>query len=200
MAKIFHKDAWSGGSYELMLELGPHPYPRNARVLEALWSYPKLEGCYAVRDIEPDQQTQIPYQECGDECYGVATLAPSQRVACRASILEDLEGSDWLDLTIDLGALGSVYPVGGFPFADMENARSWQEPFDKWLAAIGHYIYSLVPFSYGFVGFELDYGLNGSPRNAAEIRKQGIPLDRYAGYLFPVDGQLEWYPANYALI
>ena len=58
-----NKDSWSGGFYELALELGnysdEYSDKRIASALKAFWSYPLLNGVYLRRDREPAQQQCI---------------------------------------------------------------------------------------------------------------------------------------------
>lgn len=47
------KDAWSGGSYELCLELVDRERETLDRMLKAIWELPQFEGFYAHRNVEP---------------------------------------------------------------------------------------------------------------------------------------------------
>jgi hypothetical protein len=58
--RIFtRQDSWTGGSYDLAIELGARDDERLSLTLDALWSFPGLDGCYEFFDREPHQQARV---------------------------------------------------------------------------------------------------------------------------------------------
>ncbi|HNB53433.1 MAG TPA: hypothetical protein PK530_15885 [Anaerolineales bacterium] len=59
MSPLFTQDdTWSGGFYELVLELPASSTVGAKNALAQLWAHPSLMGCYLRRDVEPANQTQ----------------------------------------------------------------------------------------------------------------------------------------------
>ena len=186
---------WWGGFYEIEMRLGPHSEERVALALESLWSHPSLEGCYLRRDQEPDvQKTVNPREHAGEgHLYGIASLPDGAKICCGTYVLR-MQGEDgnplanFLGFYVPLASLGTVYEVGAYPFADAEQARVWVDELNSWLADLGKSVYSRINFEGALIGFEVDFTAAGA------IRGEGIPAERYEGYLWPVSGRLEWYP------
>ena len=124
--------------------------------------------------------------------YGIATLPNGKRVACGTCPVRLDDGSDWLDLYIPLGALGKAHPIGPYLFNEDEaSCKGWQVPLDNWLVELGKLVFSVVPFKLGLIGWEVS-----GHTYAREILEKGIPEQRYVGYLWPHEGELEWHPPN----
>ena len=189
------RQAWVGGFYELSLQIRPHSDEKLFEALKTLWQHPALEGCYLKRDIEPVNQKRMAPSlplESPERLYGLATLHSEERITCGSVILPDHLGSDWLDFYVPLGSLSTVYEVAAYPF-DMDEVSSdtWQTPIDTWLWSIGSFIFQRAPFQLGLIGFEIFADIS-----AEHIEENGIPTQRPIGYLWPVDGQLQYYPRN----
>jgi len=54
-----YPDAWSGGYYELAMELGSRSDERLRSALATLWAYGGLDGCYLDSTLEPWQQRRV---------------------------------------------------------------------------------------------------------------------------------------------
>jgi hypothetical protein len=204
MSYFTNKDSWSGGFYELALELGnysdTYSDERITSALKVLWSYPLLTGVYLQRDREPSQQQCISIHNCTthptqNHLQGLAALSDKIQVACGTfTVREEEDGSDWLVFYIPLGTLVDVYPIiGGYPFGstDEESCKSWQVSINDWLVELGKYIFKLVKFRLGIVGFEVS-----GETYAQDLSEKGIPEQRYEGYLLPAIDSLRWYPPN----
>ncbi|HST53308.1 MAG TPA: hypothetical protein VLJ61_14955 [Pyrinomonadaceae bacterium] len=191
-------ETWFGGYYELAIEVGGRSGERLLSALKAVWSHPALEGCYLDRDKEPHEQRRVSVPPALAEpthLQGLALLPNGQKVACGTCLIREEDGPDWLDFYMPMGTLGDVYEVGGYPF-DMTSAthREWQTPVDEWLKGIGEWVFSSVPFSLGLIGFEVS-----GDAYAAQVSKEGVPAERYFGYLVPEGRKLKWYPPNVRL-
>jgi hypothetical protein len=186
-------NSWNGGFYELALE-----YPANdpnglAAGLEHLWNVSAIEGCYLDHTREPENQSRLRFQQAlidHGHLYGIATLPNGKRVACGTSCLRNYEGLDWLVFYCPMGALAQVYPVAGFPF-DRAHSESWRTEIDGWLSNIGIKLFEDAPFRLGLIGFEVS-----DETSSEEVKKTGIPQQRYDGFLVPKLGHVTWYPPN----
>jgi len=107
-----------------------------------------------------------------------ANLPNSARAACGTSVcrLQDENGhcARFLGVLPTDGALGRTYPLGGYPFADADQAATWRVPLDEWLVELGRYLYERVPFRLALLGFEVDF------RNVSAdfVQRNGIPAER----------------------
>ncbi len=196
-------DSWTGGFYELALELGnysdKYSDERINSALKVLWSYPLLNGIYLQRDREPSQQQCISIHNwiiplTQNHLQGLAALSDKIQVACGTCTVREEDGSDWLVFYIPLGTLVDIYPIiGGYPFGstDEKFCKQWQEPIDNWFIELGKYVFNVVEFRLGLVGFDVS-----GEAYSQELSKQGIPEERYRGYLLPETDLLAWYPPN----
>jgi hypothetical protein len=181
---------WSGGYYELAMEVGSSDDARLQAVLGALWSAADVQGCFGHRDREPEEQAPVPctvgsLTDFG-HLHGQVRLPTGQLVVCGAvAIRGGDESGDWLDFYVPLGALdhaGLAYEDGR-PFF-----RS--DVMDDWLAAVGTETYRSAPFSLGVIGFEVS-GCTDASTLAGEL-----PRTRDIGYLLPQGGVLHYGAAN----
>jgi hypothetical protein len=148
--------------------------------------------------------------------YGTVTLPSGHRLACglltihedgsvvtasigggKVSMKRSRPGQrrDWLNLYIDLGALGRLDPrVGLFPMMlpdDPEETWAWRRPIDDWMADIGSRTYRVTPFRMGVIGPEFLFDIK------ADQLRNGIPSRHGYAFLWPVDGEVVYYPATY---
>ena len=185
-----HLDAWAGGSYELRVLLGSANDARLEHALVALWAHSALDGCYLDRTREPPEQPRLaPGKHVGLEStlLGVATLEESEAIACSTHVVREDGGSDWIYLAIPMGSLGRILPVGAFPFDDGHDL-SWRALVDDWLRNLAERLFEAVPFRLGLLGW-IDDG-----DDAEEVIENGVPDERWVGYLVPDSSSLRWYP------
>jgi hypothetical protein len=188
---------WTGGFYELSLEVGDRDDDRLQRALTALWGAAAITGCYRRRDREPADQVAAPVtvaslQEFG-HLHGIARTPLGGSVVCGCFSTRFDDAEDWLTLYLPLGALTRADPrVGAFPFGPDGEARSltWRTSLDTWLAGVANEVFRQVGFRLGLIGFEVDH------TTAAELGGE-VPGQRWNGYLLPVDGRLSYTPANH---
>ncbi|WP_234360321.1 hypothetical protein [Streptomyces sp. DSM 15324] len=181
---------WSGGYYELAMEVGSSDDAQLQAVLSALWSAADVHGCFGRRDREPEEQDAVPctvgsLAEFG-HLHGQVRLPTDQLVVCGCvAIRGGDECGDWLDFYVPLGALdhaGLAY-WDGQPFF-----RS--NVMDDWLAAIGTETFKSASFSLGVIGFEVS-GCTDASTLAGEM-----PQTRGIGYLLPQGEVLHYGAAN----
>ncbi|MDQ2645541.1 MAG: hypothetical protein M3020_17115 [Myxococcota bacterium] len=91
-----------------------------------------------------------------------------------------------------MSALGTAFPVGGFPF-DNDDHHRWRAIVDTWLGDLGRYIFQHSPYRVGLVGFETSGALR-----AADLAESGIPQSRCMGVLVPSVDAVEWHPRTEA--
>ncbi len=186
---------WTGGFYELSLEIGDRDDERLQRALTALWRAAAITGCYPSRDREPADQIAVPVTVASldlGHLRGIARPPLGAPVVCGCFATRVDDAEDWLTLYLPLGALARVdRRVGGFPFGPDGEPRSltWRTSLDAWLAGVATEVFRHVDFRLGLIGFEVDH------TTAAELGG-GVPEPRWNGYLLPVGGQLSYTPAN----
>src|SRR5213596_2042006 len=114
MQQLFtHEDAWSGGFYELAIELPETSKTTLREALTQLWAYPALEGCFSRPDIEPSNQSKVSSSDIDYEGhrYGIA-IFPNRKMSCCGSFWGDYQDRGcWITLYLPLGSLSQVYPV-----------------------------------------------------------------------------------------
>lgn len=185
-------DTWSGGYFELAIENGSRDDERLREAVAALWKHPSLVGCYLDVNREPQHQRQLAaeLQPIETKLYGVATTPIGHEVACISIPLRFEAGIDWLYFSIPLGSLARVYRIGTYPFDD-ETSRDWILSVSEWFAKIGKSVFASTPFQLGVIGWEADDFLD-----VPKVKQDGVPDERWVGYLWPRNGELHWYAPN----
>lgn len=193
--------AWSGGHYELLIDLGGgEPAPGQvAAAAAALWAHPVLDGPYPRRDLEPGRQVRT--DPASGRGHGVATMADGVLVPCASYSLSSIPGflpdgepypPDVLVFYLPLGSLSRrVWPqINGFPFAPGQDTRPWQEPLEDWFAGIAVHIYARARFKLAVTDFEIDvaYDLWRSWGDGT------VPADRRIDLHLGSGAQLERFP------
>jgi hypothetical protein len=187
-------DAWSGGSFEILMFLGRVDRLRVRNLLAALWGLPSLEGCWRDGNAEPEAGTRrypsAGELESGGVLRGLAELPNGCRCPCSSAVVTDDDGS-WVYFGMPLGSLGRCYPVGAYPFEDATD-RSWVGSLSEWLADIGRGVYSAMPFRAAVTGFLTTMEVD----EIRGITSGEIPTAKWNGYLRPEATGLAWYPPN----
>lgn len=185
------QDVWTGGFYELGLELPDQDDATTAQALAALWGNPHLSGCFAHNDIEPPQQVALTLENLPVQgyLYGFAILGDGQDCVCGSYTTHFADEGCWLDFYLPLGALAKIFPMSGYPFDDVTpQLEQTLKAINEWLRTLAEDIYQHRPFSFGTIGFETDF----STVKAQTLR--AIPQQRWDGLLIPTDDRLRWYP------
>lgn len=195
---------WCGGHYGIEIDLGPPSDERVAAALKAFWSLPSVNGCYLNREQPLESQIKLDPGEHLTESrlYGTAIPTFGASVVCGTFTcrLQNENGvieRDLLSFYVPLGSLSKIYPVGAYPFSDAERASEWRQPLDDWLVEAGRFVFDRVRFQLALVGFEVDF-----PKVTPKaVERDGVPTNRYDGYLWQRGSALEWYPpTNFELI
>ncbi|MFG1674673.1 hypothetical protein [Micromonospora sp. NPDC049282] len=188
---------WTGGFYELAIEVGDTDDERLDRVLGALWRAAGIRGCQLDRDREPDESIAVPPARSSvvgsDHLYGRVDLPGGARIVCGVYVTREDRGSDWVDFYLPTGALARVDArLGGFPFFDDGGPRSLdrRRPIDDWLARVGAEMYDDVGFRLRLIGYEVF----GDP-DVEEPFDRADPPARF-GYLFPESTGVRYVPAT----
>jgi hypothetical protein len=119
-------------------------------------------------------------------------LPNGSRVTCGTCVIREDDGPDWLDFYLPLGSLGRAYPAGWFPFgSEADWPGPWRQEVEEWLAGVGLAVAQAVPFRLGLIGFEVS-----GQAYASDIACQGIPAERFIGYLWPSASSVEYHRRN----
>lgn len=188
------REAWLNGFYLLIIDLEERSDDHSRAALEAVQSYPLLDGWYLEREKEPHEQPRV--QNAGGDLrnhrYGVFALPNGKKVPCGCFIYHQEYEPDWLEFFIPLAALDKIYPTGSFPFGVSQGYTDWEREVDLALFEMARHIYSQVPFPAGIIGFE--------PRvdDLETIYYSGVsgipPENLWNGYLWAGKNGLEWHP------
>jgi hypothetical protein len=198
------EETWRGGHYGIEIELGSPSDDRLMAALEAFWSLPSVNGCYTNHDRPVKSQVKVvPGQYVNHiRLYGTAILPSGAGVACGTFTcrLQNEAGvvtRDLLSFYLPLGSISRIYPVGSYPFGDLVRAMEWRTPLDQWFVQLGTALYERVRFPLALIGWEVDF-----PNVTAEtVKRNGVPAERYDGYLVQTGNGLEWYPpTNFEII
>lgn len=183
-------DAWSGGFFELALELGPRSDERLRNALCELWRHPSLAGCYLERDLEPEDQATVDPRTLDfyEQALGVADIPGVGKTCCLSFVVREDDGPDWLTLAVPMGSLSEVVFTGAYPFEDGTDL-SWRLLMYDWLRQVAAAVFEAVPFQLGLIEHEAS-----GEFHAEDLRRNGIPDERWVGYLWPGNKGLEWYP------
>ncbi|ANZ43495.1 hypothetical protein BBK82_42540 [Lentzea guizhouensis] len=187
---------WTGGFYELSLEIGDRDDERLQGALTALWRAAGITGCSGSRDREPADQDAVPVTVASLEefghLHGTARTPLSGPVVCGCFSTRFDDGEDWLTLYLPLGALAKAdRRIGAFPFGSDGATRSlaWRAALDTWLAGVADEVFRQAGFRLGLIGFEVDHV------TAADLGGV-VPDERWDGYLLPAGGHVRYTPAN----
>lgn len=190
-------DNWSGGFYELAIELGERSDRRLGHALDALWRAARVQGCYGSRDREPHELETVPCTVESLERFGhlrgLVKLPEGPLMVCGAVAIREDQGADWLDFYLPVGALERADGrVAAFPFGDDGDVSSmvWRQTIDVWLSDVGAQVYAAVDYQLGLIGWEASgqvhaKDLDGDP-----------PAPRAFGYLLAGDRELRYLPAT----
>jgi hypothetical protein len=196
-ADLRDSENFTGGFYELAIELASGSDDRLDRVLDVLWRCAGIDGCFRrlPGPLEAVPRT-LASLEGDSHLYGVVLLPSGRRTVCGVVAIPDCEGGiDWLDFYVPIGALAQIEPrIAGFPFGDDggPTSLSWRAAIDDWLVNIARDVYAEVPFRLALVGFEVlgDF-------HSKELEQQGVPDARGCAYVLPDrDGGVRVCPAN----
>lgn len=177
--------AWDGGYFEFEIELDSDSHVRRGIV--ALWEHPDLTGCYAERDIEPEDQARLSPNEIDIDLgyYGIAQLPNGTLHPCIATSV-----GGCISLGLPMGSLAQAYPVGGYPFGDGQFLQ-WRTEVERWLRDVAREVFNTVPFELAVFGWEC---------TGVRIEKDfegGLPSDRrWFGYLVRERDSVKWFPAT----
>ena len=179
---------WTGGFYELALDLGKADNDRLDRAARAMWHAARINGCsirttdnLALR-VEPGATALLTH----GHLRGTLRLPSGVRIVC-GSLVYRTEDNDLLELYLPLGALARTdRRIGGYPFDQHSGVESltWRSPLDQWLADVAEAIYTQVPFRRALIGFEID--------DEADITSD----ERFAAVLEPQANGMAYFPAT----
>lgn len=192
------EDIWHGGYFELAIEVGKRCDDRLRIARNSIWENPHLKGCYSRCDAEPETQQLIAPSKFsfddgwGGHCFGIATLPSRHQVACGTCVIRETDGPDWIDLYLPMGALGTAYEEGGFPFLLADDPpATWINDVEPWLGEIALWLAQRVDFRMALIGFEVS-----GCCYAADLARDGIPATRYIGYVWPTNGTYKYFGTN----
>jgi hypothetical protein len=190
------KDAWTGGFYELCIEVGKNNKQILDTSIQTLWKVAPLVGCYPSNKQEPhEQQSVTPNLENASQSnlYSLLKVRELGEIPCAIFVVEEEEGSDWLYLSVPLGWLSENFEgVGAFPFGvEDESNRIWREPIEDTYIKIAQDLFEFVKFRVALIAWEI-----AGIYDLEYLQKSGITEFRGMSYLINDQGNLETYKIN----
>lgn len=205
-ADLNDDENWTGGLYQLAIELGPRDDDRLEKALTSVWRHASVVGCFAA-EYHPSSGNAVPRLADHIEVElrlhslearpgglrGVTRLPFGLDIVCGAVTVREDNGPDWLDFYVPLGALARNDPtIGGFPFCEDYGVATlaWRRPVDSWLAAIGSRVYAEVPYRLGLIGHEVSGAVHSGQLTG------DLPERHDIGYLMPEGDRLTYREAD----
>jgi hypothetical protein len=157
--QLSDRDAWTGGYYELAMQLGERDDVRLQAALDVLVRMAGIAGPWHVQ-WQPDRVRPVSWSVAGLEAghlCGQVQLPGGEPVICAVIAVRCDDGDDWLDLCIPLEALcRRDARIGGFPFApDHGTSLTWRQPIDGWFARLAGEVRQEAAFRLAVIGFEV---------------------------------------------
>ena len=182
-----HPDAWTGGFFKLAIELGARSDDRLREAMCKVWAHPSLHGCCLKHDEEPEAQESIdPIDvDLRQPAHGIAEIPRIGRTCCLTTVIRLENGPDWLTLGVPMGSLSRVVPVGAYPFEGGTDL-SWRRLMYHWLRYLAESVFESMSFQLGLIGHEVT-----GDACAEELRRAGIPDERWFGHLWRVGERIE---------
>ena len=163
---LTREDNWTGGFYELSMQLGAHDDARLDTALHALWAAAGLPRAFrrGASGSVPDGADVSAASLLAGPLRSIAAIPGLGSVVCAVFVVreesfetgETRYGADWLDLCLPLGALAHLdRRVGAYPFDDSSASRAWREPIERWFEDVARAVFGAVRFSSAVTGFEV---------------------------------------------
>ena len=195
-----HPEAWTGGGYEVRMELPRLGMVARRALLRRLWRHPALDGPYLsagsvalgapLRTWARADLNTLALPSC---LWGQATL-PGGAQTTFSTYTFTYEAKTWLYFGLPLGGLNSLagLPVGAFPFED-GRPLDWRAEVDAWLCDVARWVHAAHPVRLALVGW-ID---SHDDPTAASVAADGVPDERWEGFLVPGEGGgLDWHGPN----
>lgn len=175
-------DAWNGGSIDTLMFFGDASPEHAINIAEALWSFPKLDGPYRCRNVEPDQQERADYSafinDGFEQLIGVLTHHDGSRSPLVHTTLMDDNGL-WVYVGLTVGGLPASWKIGAYPFDD-GFPTSWLEPLVDDLRNISNHVHQYCPIRgalYGWIDApDWDLLLNAISGKIPKERWHGLSI------------------------
>jgi len=111
--QLCERDAWTGGFYELAMQLGERDDVRLQAAVGVLARRAGITGPWHVQ-WQPDRVRPVSWSSAdlvAGQLRGQAQLPGGQQVICAVAAVREDRGDDWLDLCIPLEALAVAMPA-----------------------------------------------------------------------------------------
>lgn len=188
-------ELWTGGYYELAIELADTSDSGLLDALRLVWSQAEVIGpsADAVGLLPAGEQKPSIAWLSRMHLHGEVLLPMGMTAPCGTCIIREEGGPDWVDFYLPLGGLAEVLPaVGGYPLIDADyEYNEWQRQLDDWLADFGSRVFSKMTYRLALIGFEVS-----GECYASDIQSTGVPAHRHFGILWPEMGKIAYHPAT----
>jgi hypothetical protein len=179
--QLSDRDAWTGGYYELAMQLGERDDARLQAALAVLAQAAVIDGPWHVQ-WQPDRIRDASWtiaDLAAGALRGRIQLPGGDPMICAVFGVREDQGDDWLDLSIPLEALcRSDARIGGYPFAPDDGASlTWRQSIDDWFARLAAEVRQETAFRLAVIGFEVSGQVRAAElTKAPEIRPYALVL------------------------
>jgi hypothetical protein len=150
-----HPALWTGGFYELLLDLEPDGDERLDAAIRAAWSHPGLHDCSTERDLTAPAEPGLHALEQTGHLHGRATIPGFHTTVCGTFAHRD-DDADVLDVYLPIGALEHLDPAAASLWGgDDDVPDDWRAPIDAFLHAIADRVAGAAPVRRRRIGWEL---------------------------------------------
>ena len=113
-------DAWSGGTFDVLMFFGPTSLDRTIEISNRIWRYPLLNGPYRERSILPSQQVKVEPSFSEDGCEQLVGEFRHQDNLISPFVQTTIIGDDglWIYAGIPMAGFPDTWDVGAYPFDD----------------------------------------------------------------------------------
>ena len=113
-------DAWSGGSFDVLMFFGPASIDKTIELARRLWSHPRLNGPYRDRNSLPTQQSKVEPRFTEDGCEQLVGEYSHENGEISPFVHTTIRDDDglWVYAGIPMGGFPDSWDVGAYPFDD----------------------------------------------------------------------------------
>jgi hypothetical protein len=196
MTRLFtNTDSWTGSTVDALMFFGAATVEQAIDVARAIWSYPRLDGPYRFRDVEPQNQPLADFSRFSDngceQLLGVFTHSDGSRSPfVHTTILDD--NGLWVYAGPTIGGLTSIWNVGAYPIEDGTPAN-WLGPLLQDLRVLTEHVYQRCPILGAMYGWLTTIDLN----ILLEAVAGRIPDERWNGLAIWRESECDYFPPTH---
>lgn len=146
VSPFLNADAWSGGTFDVLLYFGPTSLPRTIDITRRIWSFPQLNGPFRHRNLLPSQQNHVDPDFSEDGCEQLVGEFKFPDGAISPFVQTTIRDEDglWVYAGIPMGGFPANWNVGAYPFDDGQPV-DWILDLNTLLRNLTNYVRDACP-------------------------------------------------------